>query len=620
MPPSSPQLYRDFPAAIRRAYSEVVQDNVPHMRHELLLQLVDTSLEYLASLALSDYRSRAEPSAKVEALLESLRTRSLTLGSTYDLFLESAGAVPDSLFPRGKGSLISKRLVAAGRLSAAIDGLRTAIDGLTDTASPSAIKVNVYVSRALEQSTGRLGWWTTWKRLVEYRNCVAHAKAHRWPTNSAHYYEVFTPLLEAAVVELLTFGAAADVILDHPVATLTLLTPHKDGTATHVLCGEDRGAWFDANVVAPPVTGRWSTDEWRATTASKYVLEKGPDGYFAIRALFWDLHESPPPPIHLPDAGMAELDSPVAAVARSTATKPLEGRGTAPGTCGEFAQGPLPDGTQYHVTCPINKSATVAVEIRKASEFSIHGLQPRREEEGLQRSQEKLDLAFRKVCDHFDLGPVTIRARQWSDLHVGKGMGSSTADVLAGIRAVANAIGEHLTPALEGALATSVESSDGTMYPGIAAVDQKTGVILRNWSWYPEFVIVMLVPEDSVDTEAISFAGKEKLASDYESLLADFDAAIDSRSISGFAALSTRAFELNAPYLVNPHAQALVSRLPELGALGLNVGHTGTVCGILYPNTADGRKRASDVCFEVRRWFDELRDVKVVATPLCPTD
>jgi L-threonine kinase len=432
---------------------------------------------------------------------------------------------------------------------------------------------------------------------------------------------VFTPLLEAAIVELLTFGPAAEVILNHPVAALTLLTRHKDGTATHVFCGEDRGAWFDVSIVASePVTDRWSKDEWRATTASKYVLGQDPDGKFSIRALFWDLHESPPPPIHLPDAGTANLDNPAVAVARSSSTKPLEGRGTAPGTCGEFAQGPLPDGTQYHVTCPINKSATVAVEIRKADEFSVLGLQLRRDEEHPQNSQEKLELALKGACNYFELGPVAIRAREWSDLHVGKGMGSSTADVLAGIRAVANAVGEHLTPELEGKLATSVESSDGTMYPGIAVVDQKTGIHLRDWAWYPEFVIVMLVPEDSVDTEAISFAGKEQLAPEYEGLLAGFDRAVESRSISDFAALSTRAFELNAPYLVNPHAHALVSRLPELGALGLNVGHTGTVCGVLYPNTPDGRKRASDVCFEVRRWFDELRDVKVVATPRCPSD
>jgi L-threonine kinase len=609
--PSSSYLYREFPLGIRRAYGEVVQNKEPHMRHELLLQLVDTALEYLASLTLSDYRSRAHPSATVEALLDSLRTRNLTLGGTLDLFLKSAGAVHDSLFPQGRGPLVGKRLTEAGRLAAAIDGLKRGMDGLSTATSPSAIKIDVYVTRALEQSTGRLSWWATWKMLVEYRNLVAHAAARRWPTNSSRYYEVFTPLLEAAVVELLTFDPVAEAILDHPIATLTRLTHQDDGKVTHVMCGEDQGVWFDKTIDAQSVTERWSKDEWRATDASEYVLERTSDGNFVIRALFWDLHESPPPPISLPDVAPESAESPVAAVARTTLKKSLEGRGTASGTCGEFAQGPLPDGTQYHVTCPINRSTTVAVDMRKADEYSV---------KGWHRSHEKLDLALKQVCGHFDIGPVSIHVRQWTDLHVGKGMGSSTADVLAGIRAVANALGEHLTPEVEGALATSVESSDGVMYPGIAAVDQKTGVIVREWAWYPEFAIVMLVPQDSVDTEAITFDGKEALASEYELLLDGFTAAVEQRSIADFAALSTRAFELNAPYLVNPYAQALVSRLPELGALGLNVGHTGTVCGVLYPNTPDGRQCASDVCLEVRRWFDALRAVKVVATPRCPTD
>jgi len=197
-------------------------------------------------------------------------------------------------------------------------------------------------------------------------------------------------------------------------------------------------------------------------------------------------------------------------------------------------------------------------------------------------------------------------------------MGSSTADVLAGIRAVANAVGEILPPEIEGKLATDVESSDGTMYPGIAAVNQKTGVAIREWPWYPEFVIVMLVPHDTVLTEAIRFDGKEELAPDYQALLAAFDAAVAARSISDFAMTSTRGADLNAKYLVNPYAKMLTNRLDELGALGLNVGHTGTVCGLLYPNTQPGQERASEVCFEVSQWFTQLKDVKVVTTPQCP--
>ncbi len=201
---------------------------------------------------------------------------------------------------------------------------------------------------------------------------------------------------------------------------------------------------------------------------------------------------------------------------------------------------------------------------------------------GLRPHQHKLDKALRYTCDQLDLAPMHIHVRQWSNLEIGKGMGS-----------------------------------DGTMYEGITVVNQKTGLALREWSWHPDFVIVMLVPGNSVLTGNIQFLGKEKLAPEYAELLEAFDAAIARRSVSDFAELSTRAAVLNAPYLLNPHAQILSKRLSELGALGLNVGHTGTVCGLLYPNTQTGHEQASEADFKMRRWFTDLSEVMVVTTPPC---
>lgn len=69
--------------------------------------------------------------------------------------------------------------------------------------------------------------------------------------------------------------------------------------------------------------------------------------------------------------------------------------------------------------------------------------------------------------------------------------------------------GTRLDESEEGALAARVESSDGSMYPGIAAVNHKTCMMVKAWDWYPEFAIVMLVPRESVDTPSIPFTGQE---------------------------------------------------------------------------------------------------------------
>ena len=87
-----------------------------------------------------------------------------------------------------------------------------------------------------------------------------------------------------------------------------------------------------------------------------------------------------------------------------------------------------------------------------------------------------------------------------------------------------------------------------------------------------------------------------------------------------FAEQSTRSAVMNDEFLLNPYSRNLRSRLDEFGALGLNVGHTGTVCGLLFANTDAGRAAASEASLEVSRQFPDLKDVKVVTTAYCEVD
>jgi L-threonine kinase len=598
-------LYQAFPVELRNAYRDAVQ--APHWgeRHNGLIDFVELALGHLASLCLSDYRTRSGvPVARVESLLERSRNRNLTVGRVLELFRASVEAMPDPLVPRSD-DFPQCRLDATSRFFGAVDAVQAAVEGLSPSASPAAIDVSVHVRRALDRARPP-GWWASWEGLVAYRNKVAHPTRNRWPTRGDRYGEVMGPLLHDAVVELLTLPPVASAILDHPIANVTLICQTEDGDYDHTICGESQGVWFEAEVRASePVTERWNDQHWQATTAVSYILD--PDGdSWTIRSLFWDLRNGLPPAMDMQVgdslAGEDEERPP------SHLASAKEGQGLAPGTCGEFAQGILPDGTPFHVTCPINKSATVVAQIRSARKLSVVGLH---------QHHRKLGLAIEHTVNHLNLGSVEVTIRHWSDLDIGKGMGSSTADVLAGIRAVANAVGEALDPAAEGAIAAMVESSDGSMYPGIAAVNHRTCELIKAWDWYPEFAIVMLVPRDSVDTRSIPFLGQGQLAGDYEVLLGRMDRAVAEQSISAFAEESSRSAALNERFLLNPYASNLAGRLEEFGALGIDVGHTGTVCGLLFPNTEGGRIRASDACFEVRRQFPELKDVKVVTTPHC---
>lgn len=574
-----------------------------------LLGLAEAAISYLASLCLSDYRTRASvPARKVEAMLERSRSKKLTLGFKLALLRESGAAVEGPLIPppdRFPGC----RLDATGKFVAAFDAIQTAVDGLNAGASPAAIDVDVHLERGLSSAPTELGWWQGWEKVVAYRNKVVHFDSERWPIYSPGYWDSMGPLLHDSLVELLTQEQIAEVVLSHPIFQIMRIRIDESGNFVHALGGEEQGVYLERDVVASEsVTERWSEDHWKATEASPYVLERDGDGW-AIRGLFWDLHNGVPPVMDMAIAdSIAQSDTEERGghPDRSSATQ--EGRGTAPGTCGEFAQGILSDGTPFHVTCPINKSSTVAVSLRPSETLTMLGLG---------EHHRKLELAIQHAVDLFQLGPVEVTVRHWSDLHIGKGMGSSTADVLAGIRAIADAVGQDLDSVAEGRLAAMVESSDGSMYPGIAAVDHKTCRLVRAWDWYPELVIAMLVPSNSVDTASIPFDGQERLAGEYDDLLERMDSAIARRSTEDFAVQSTRSAALNDEFLLNPYSRNLSGRLGEFNALGLNVGHTGTVCGLLFENTDEGRAAASEACLEVRRQFPDLKDVTVVTTPYC---
>ena len=147
---------------------------------------------------------------------------------------------------------------------------------------------------------------------------------------------------------------------------------------------------------------------------------------------------------------------------------------------------------------------------------------------------------------------------------------------------------------------------------------RKTCKLVKAWEWYPEFVIVMLVPTTDINTPSIRFEGQRQLADRYAALLAAMDDAVARRSIADFSVQSTLSAELNQRFLSNPHGRYLIDHLDQFDALGVNVGHTGTVAGLLFANTEEGRRTASEACFAVRKQFPDLKDVKVVTTPHCP--
>jgi len=273
------------------------------------------------------------------------------------------------------------------------------------------------------------------------------------------------------------------------------------------------------------------------------------------------------------------------------------GVGKAVGTCGELAQGFLPSGEPFHVTAPITKSSTVSVRLRAAKEYKF---------EGFQHNHHKMKIACRRALEKLGSEPVEIVFEHWSDLDVGKGMGSSTADILAASRATAAALGKTFSEEELARLATGIESSDGTMHAGVNVVNHKNGNILHQFKWWPDYTIAICIPENSFNTESADFSGKEKLGSEFEKILEEMKTASIEKDAHRFGEACFRSAELNQRFLPNPIFNGISRRISDLNADGACIGHTGTVVGVLFDG-GDGFERASAAMYELQEMFPRVR-------------
>ena len=295
--------------------------------------------------------------------------------------------------------------------------------------------------------------------------------------------------------------------------------------------------------------------------------------------------------------------------ARPVTERALAGWARAEGTCGELVQGVLATGEHFHVTCPIRWRAAVALRARPAPVLRVAGLP---------RGKEKLARALAATARLLGTGPVAIEASPSSVLPVGKGMGSSTADVVAGARALASAYGVVLAPAQLARIATAIELSDGTMYDGVVAFCRRTGEVLRQYPWHPRFAVVMAIPPGRVRTESVDFAGKARLTRQFDHLLACLDEAAARRDPLPFAHAATRSAAFNQPFLANRLFERLREEQARLGAAGVVVGHTGTLAGLLYPLDAQATDAEAEALerarFAARALASRLSRVRLAVT------
>ncbi|MCH4561195.1 uncharacterized protein involved in propanediol utilization [Mesorhizobium sp. USDA 4775] len=186
-----------------------------------------------------------------------------------------------------------------------------------------------------------------------------------------------------------------------------------------------------------------------------------------------------------------------------------------------------------------------------------------------------------------------------SNIPEGYGLGSSTADIVAALRAVARFLGHRLTARAEFRIAVEAETaSDSTMFTGPARlVCHREGTVLERYvGGLPAFSLlsVNVAPDDPVDTLAFPAARyTEDEIEEFDRLRIMMRRAISKQDLSLLGEIATRSSVLNQRQLPQPHFDEIREIARPLKAAGVQVAHSGRMVGImLSPKTS-----ITDPCF-----------------------
>ncbi len=279
-----------------------------------------------------------------------------------------------------------------------------------------------------------------------------------------------------------------------------------------------------------------------------------------------------------------------------------EATARAPGSCGELAQGMLA-GNYFLVSCPIDMYSTATVSVLAGSGCVF-----------APPNATKSKRAVELTLAHLGQQDVDAYLTLSGPLPRGKGMASSTADVSAAIAATAAALGvaSNMLPTQIAQIARQVEPSDGIMLPGIAMLNHKKNGMARILGMPPQMRAVVLDFGGDVDTLAFNGINRDsalkRLQPKFTSAFSLIERGIMNGSAADIGAGATLSAIANQILLYKPQLDAVLRLAEEVGAVGVNAAHSGTVLGMLFEDDTalveSAVSRAWKTLFGIRRIYN----------------
>ncbi|MGC4892264.1 hypothetical protein [Micromonospora sp. DT31] len=278
------------------------------------------------------------------------------------------------------------------------------------------------------------------------------------------------------------------------------------------------------------------------------------------------------------------------------------GKATVHGTFGELLQGyrqhRTGDFEHFLFTLPVQELCTTAT-VTLSHGDGEHHVRPANRTRALAAAT---DLARALGLHEIDMD-LTVD----SNIPVGKGCASSTADIMASISALVAAASpgtsRRVLHALGTLVARDIEWGDYVLGESISLCLQRTHTLVRSYDTDLRWHILGVDEEGSVDTAEFHRREREsaRLARHYASLLSELDAALMMNDFAAAAQVATESAVLNQRILPKRSFPLMRQVAAATGALGIAVAHTGTVVGLIFSghqSDMPARLREAQLCLD----------------------
>ena len=257
----------------------------------------------------------------------------------------------------------------------------------------------------------------------------------------------------------------------------------------------------------------------------------------------------------------------------------MKSYGICPASCGEFVQGIL-DNEEY--------LSSYAIDM-----FSIASLEEKKEDINL--GSKKSRKAIEKVFEKFNI-PIeeskNISLDLKSNIPIGKGMASSTADIGATIKATLSILNKKLNDEQISLIASEIEPTDSIILYKNSIFNPINGSVKKYLSSFDNGRVIILEPKEILETKIIrSNPNYLNIKLENKSIIKKsfnlLEKGLKNNDLKLIGEACTLSSLANENIHKKPYLNEIIEISQSMNAYGENIAHSGTVIGILIDKNMD---------------------------------